>query len=96
MNKLVDAMRTGTGKTENGMTTNTTTLNACVDLYGDIGAMRGQDKSRLIKLFSSAYGEDPMTAMRILFWARDVRGGSGERQVFRDIFQSYRIYNFCS
>ncbi len=90
---LVDAMRTESGRTENGMTTNTTTLNACVDLYGDIGAMRGQDKQRLIKLFSAAYGEDPMTAMRILFHARDVRGGSGERQVFRDVFQSFLATN---
>lgn len=90
---LVDAMRTGTGRTENGMTTNTTTLNACVDLYGDIGAMRGQDKTRLLRLFSSAFGEDPLTAMRILFHARDVRGGSGERQVFRDVFESFLAVN---
>lgn len=93
MTRLVDAMRTETGLTENGMTTNVTTLNACVDLFGDIGAMRGQDKQRLIKLFSAAYGEDPMTAMRILFWSRDVRGGSGERQVFRDVFQLFLATN---
>ena len=93
MTKLVDAMRTENAITENGMTTNSTTLNACVDLFGDIGAMRGQDKNRLIQLFSKAYGEDPMTAMRILFWSRDVRGGSGERQVFRDVFQSFLAVN---
>lgn len=93
MTKLVDAMRTSNALTENGMTTNSSALNACVDLFGDIGAMRGQDKTRLIKLFASAYGEDPMTAMRILFWARDVRGGSGERQVFRDVFQLFLAAN---
>lgn len=91
--KLVDAMRTETGLTQNGMTTNTTTLNACTDLYGTIGAMRGQDKTRLIRMFSAAYAEDPMTAMRILFWARDVREGQGERQVFRDIFELFLIAN---
>jgi hypothetical protein len=91
--KLVDAMRTENVLTENGMITNSTTLNACTDLFGDIGAMRGQDKNRLITLFSKAYGEDPMTAMRILFWSRDVRGGSGERQVFRDIFQLFLSVN---
>ena len=93
MTKLVDAMRTENALTENGMTTNSTTLNACVDLYGSIGAMRGQDKNRLTKMFAAAYGEDPMTAMRILFWARDVRGGSGERQIFRDVFQSFLATN---
>lgn len=86
-------MRTENVLTENGMTTNSTTLNACVDLYSDIGAMRGQDKKRLVKLFSAAYGESPLTAMRILFWARDVRGGSGERQVFRDVFQLFLLSN---
>jgi hypothetical protein len=33
----------------------------------------------------SAYVENPLIAMRIAMWARDVRGGAGERQIFRDI-----------
>jgi hypothetical protein len=47
--------------------------------------MRGQDKQRLIATFSKAFNEDPKRAMKLLFWARDVRGGAGERQVFKDI-----------
>lgn len=87
MNTLVNALRTRDNHTENGMMTNSSTLNACVDLFFTIGAMRGQDKKRLISNFSKAFNEDALTAMRTLFWVRDVRGGAGERQIFRDIMQ---------
>ncbi len=83
--KFVDASRQEDILTENGMATNSTSLNACVDLFFNIGAMRGQDKQRLIATFSKAFNEDPKRAMKLLFWARDVRGGAGERQVFKDI-----------
>ena len=85
--KLVDALRQNDTVTENGMTTNSSSLNHCVDLFFTIGAMRGQDKDRLIRNFSLALLEDPARAMKILFWVRDVRGGAGERQIFRDVMQ---------
>jgi hypothetical protein len=84
---FVDALRQEDMLTENGMATNSTSLNACVDLFFNIGAMRGQDKQRLIATFSKAFNEDSKRALKILFWARDVRGGAGERQIFRDIIQ---------
>jgi len=80
-------MQTNNSLTENGMTTNSSSLNLCVDLFFQIGAMRGQDKTRLINAFTKAFGENPLNAMRLLFWARDVRGGAGERQIFRDIIE---------
>jgi len=82
---FIDALRQEDTVTENGMATNSTSLNACVDLFFNIGAMRGQDKERLIATFSKAFNEDPKRAMKLLFWARDIRGGAGERQVFKDI-----------
>jgi len=87
MSTLLRAMQTNDSYTENGMATNSTSLNLCVDLFFQIGAMRGQDKTRLINAFTKAFGENPLTAMRLLFWARDVRGGAGERQIFRDIIE---------
>lgn len=84
-NSLVNALRTRDNVTENGMVTNSSTLNACVDLFFTIGAMRGQDKKRLIANFSKAFNEDALTALRTMFWVRDVRGGAGERQIFRDL-----------
>lgn len=85
MSTLLNAMQTNNSQTENGMTTNSSSLNLCVDLFFQIGAMRGQDKVRLINAFTKAFSEDSLTAMRLLFWARDVRGGAGERQIFKDI-----------
>ena len=71
--------------TENGMVTNPTTLNKCVDLFFSIGAMRGKSKDKVISLFNEAYNENPLIASKLLFWSRDVRSGAGERQIFRDI-----------
>lgn len=85
MNSLLSAMQTKDARTENGMATNSTSLNNCVDLFFTIGAMRGQDKTRLINAFTKAFAEDALTTMKVLFWARDIRGGAGERQVFKDI-----------
>ena len=71
--------------TENGMVTNPTTLNKCVDLFFSIGAMRGKSKDTVVSLFNEAYKENPLIASKLLFWSRDVRSGAGERQIFRDI-----------
>ena len=71
--------------TDNGMVTNPTTLNSCVDLFFSIGAMRGKSKDKVISLFNEAYEENPLVASKVLFWTRDVRSGAGERQIFRDI-----------
>ncbi len=87
MSTLLKAMQTKNSLTENGMATNSSSLNHCVDLFFQIGAMRGQDKQRLINVFTKAFNEDTLTAMRLLFWARDVRGGAGERKIFRDIIE---------
>ena len=87
MSTLLRAMQTKDSFTENGMATNSTSMNLCVDLFFQIGAMRGQDKTRLINAFTKAFGENPLTAMRLLFWARDIRGGAGERKIFRDIIE---------
>jgi len=69
-------------RTENGMRARTTTSSAALDLFGSIGAMRGKD---VIPAFTKAFAENQDLALRIAQWARDVRGGSGERQIYRDI-----------
>ena len=71
--------------TDNGMVTNPTSLNKCVDLFFSIGSMRGKSKDKVVNLFNQAYNENPLVASKILFWVRDVRSGAGERQTFRDV-----------
>lgn len=73
--------------TENGAVTNVTSGSACLDLFAAIGALRAADEGEVIKRFSRAFAEDADTAMKILFFARDVRGGLGERRVFRVIMK---------
>lgn len=85
---LVDALRQSDMKTENGMTTNSTSLNACVDLFYTIGAARRMNEEELNRLFLAAFLENSDLAMKILFWARDIRGGAGERRAFRTIIKN--------
>ena len=73
-------------KTLNGAKAYESTLDACVDLFGKIAACR-KDLAQARTLFAKAYKNDPETATRILFWARDIRGGQGERNVFRTLFE---------
>ena len=73
--------------TENGAGAYKSTLNACLDAFGSLGAMRKCDGTTIINTFEKAFNEDRVLAMRMLFWLRDIRGGIGERRAFRIIFQ---------
>ena len=55
-------------------------------MFATIGSMRNRSEDEIIKKFELAFQEDPLGAMRCLFYARDIRGnGLGERRVFRVI-----------
>ena len=73
--------------TENGALTNRSTNSYCLDLFATIGALRNAEDSEIISRFIKAYTEDRNLAMKILFFARDIRGGLGERRVFRSIWK---------
>lgn len=73
--------------TENGAATCVSSLSDCLDLFAAIGALRHADDDEVIKRFIRAYAEDGDKAMKILFFARDVRGGLGERKVFKTILR---------
>lgn len=70
-------------KTENGADCKNTTDSALLDLFSTIGAMRTRGEEEIIQKFDLAFQEDPLGAMRCLFYARDIRSGLGERRVFR-------------
>ncbi len=78
MNKFIEGLNETT--TENGAKAYHSTTNFCLDLFYKIGASRGKD---LTSEFKHAMNEDPITALKILLWARDIRGGAGEREQFK-------------
>lgn len=71
--------------TENGAVTHQTSGKDCLDLFATIGALRHASDQDICDRFLKAYAENPDLAMKILFYARDIRGGLGERRVFRII-----------
>ncbi len=73
--------------TENGAVTNETSGSDCLDLFATIGALRRESDAEIEKRFLKAYAENKDVATKILFFARDVRGGLGERRVFRVILK---------
>jgi hypothetical protein len=82
MNAFVNAIANQEARTANGMKARKSTAKATVDLFYKIGASRGKN---ITSDFVAAYVENNDVALRIAQWARDVRGGAGERQLFRDI-----------
>ena len=77
-------------RTANGMATFDSSKSNLVDLFFQIGASRGKDLS---VPFARALAEDETLALRLLMWARDVRGGAGEREVTRKILQTLEVKN---
>lgn len=71
--------------TQNGAVTDLSTMSDCLDLFATIGAIRAAGEQDIINRFVRAYTENADIAMKILFFGRDVRGGLGERRVFRII-----------
>lgn len=74
------------GTTQNGAKTFTRSGSNLLDFYAQAGAMRN-NVDKALDLFKKAFAEDRELAVRILFYLRDVRGGQGERTLFRTCLQ---------
>lgn len=93
MSKFVNAIQeelTHT-HTENGARAKNTSGNDCLDFFSTAGSLRDADDLRKYRFFLNAFREDPLTALKILFYVRDVRGGLGERDTFRTILHNAAI-----
>lgn len=76
-----------TTATENGAVTHASTMSDCLDLFATIGALRRESEEEITTRFMRAFAENRDLAVKTLFFARDVRGGLGERKVFRVILR---------
>ena len=74
-------------RTENGAVTYLSTGSHCLNLFSTIGAIRRELDNKIIARFIKAFTENKDIATKILFFSRDVRGGLGERRVFRVILR---------
>lgn len=83
--KFLDALKVinNVTETQNGASTYLTSTSDCLDLFYRVGALRNADVGEIMKLVNRAYVENPDYTLRILFYARDIRQGLGERRVFR-------------
>lgn len=84
MNTFVDAFDNAENVTvtENGCKTYKSSKNANLDFFGMASAMRGKNDSAN-SLFKAAFAEDKNLALKNAFYCRDIRGGQGERDIFR-------------
>ena len=69
--------------TENGAVTHKSTRSDLLDMFAMGAAMRTRSNEDVILMFRKAFAENPVYALKCLFYIRDVRGGQGERRFFR-------------
>ncbi len=79
--------------TENGAVSNASTMSDCLDLFATAGALRNASDDEILERFIRAFAEDRDIAMKTLFFARDIRGGLGERRFFR-VIMKYLAQNY--
>lgn len=70
-------------KTENGADAYSTTFSANLDLFASGGAMRSKTTIEKENIFAKALKEEPLTALKNIFYLRDIREGKGEREAFK-------------
>lgn len=89
MNAMLNGLKDATNftHTENGAITHKTTKSDLMDMFAMGASMRNRSDEDVILMFRKAFKEDPVYALKCLFYIRDVRGGQGERRFFRVVIK---------
>lgn len=74
-------------KTANGALSRKTSGSSLLDFFAQAGAIRTKSTEEILGYFNSAFKENPLYALKALFYFRDVREGQGERKMFRTVIQ---------
>ena len=72
--------------TENGAVAYETSGKSLLDFNFKLSQYRNMEVREIRHDFTNVYFEDPMIAVKFIFYVGDVRGGLGERKVFRACF----------
>ena len=74
--------------TENGARGYKTTGKNLLDMNFKVTSYRSLSENDIVYDFMRAYEEDSLAAIKWLFYSRDVRGGLGERRLFRVVMKN--------
>ena len=89
MNNFMDNLKQTLGEdfnvsvTENGAVGYRTTGKELLDINFAVSSMRNKSETEIANMFAKAYYENNLLAIKWLFYAGDVRGGLGERRLFK-------------
>ena len=87
MNAIKNELNNETKLTENGAVAYRTSGKKLLDLNFSVASLRGASEQTIINKFMDAYWEDPIMAIKWLFYTRDCREGLGERRLFRVVLK---------
>ena len=70
--------------TTNGDKSYKSSLNGLMDMMFKAGIMHHSTSNEIAKIFIPAWQENPLWAIRLLFYIRDIRKGQGCKLFFRE------------
>lgn len=78
-------------ETTNGGITHKTSESKVLNYFAQGSSLRNRDYDSMINLVNESFDEDPLLTLKVLFNSRDIRGGQGERNTFRQIIKYLAI-----